>query len=65
MVSFIKKIVPSENHSTPLNVQELKKKDKDKKTAVVIKPLIVAIGSAIFCLAGFSFWIYVQFFLSP
>ncbi len=43
--------------------------------SVVIKPdfsvlvknkyLIATIGSAVFCLAGFGFWIYVQFFLSP
>lgn len=46
-----------------------------KVATVVLKPtlnfikgdkyLLAAIGSAIFCLAGFGFWLYVQFFLSP
>ena len=53
------------------------KNDKPSATVatVVIKPslsfvktdkyLLAAIGSAVFCLAGFGFWLYVQFFLSP
>lgn len=46
-----------------------------KVATVVLKPslnfikgdkyLLIAIGSAVFCLAGFGFWMYVQFFLSP
>jgi len=66
------------DHSTPLDVKKLgneEKKATGKVATVVVRPsfhmfkgdksLLVMIGSALFCISGFGFWMYVQFVLSP
>ncbi len=82
MLPFIKKKDPAGDHSTPIDVKQMKKEDTGETITIaqvaksrIIKPdltvltknkyLIITIGSAVFCIAGFGFWIYVQFFLSP